>query len=349
MACKKYSLSVKRQRDWSMLLTMCTSRVLPNTWRYNWCWRRAFYLLVNFCLESHKNTQKSILNNQLYPTGIGPTCIDGSEHSWMMKERFFFFNCNQWKRPVDRYQCTQNTQPLFSFYLSGVVEHRLDKAPAHNVSCSIFHFSLSQCLPFYRICCEGYPTNVCEWIFWYKSVFFLALTCQNISNRCQRCRRWSTTGAILLRSTGSPQRTATYSDFIGSHMVLIFNIHPIYAFFSLSLKTELSFFLLYFLFMFIIILFHHLLHFLLDQVAGEPPQLARWFTSNIVSLAPRLFGSLVGWLYRLQFTDQNILMIENTRTPWKIFGFPSGGRRLRCVDGQQQRELLFKVVKQMPP
>ena len=73
--------------------------------------------------------------------------------------------------------------------------------------------------------------------------------------------------------------------------------------------------------------------------------LAQWFTSNIVSLAPQLFGSLVGWLYRLQFTNQNILMIENTRTPWKIFGFPFGGRRLWCVDGQQQRELLFKVVK----
>ena len=39
---------------------------------------------------------------------------------------------------------------------------------------------------------------------------------------------------------------------------------------------------------------HYLLHFLLDQVAGEPPHLAQWFTSNIVSLAPQLFGSLVG-------------------------------------------------------
>ena len=159
---------MKRHRDRSMLLTMCTGRVLSNTWRYKWCLRTGFYLLFNICVwritkNSHKSIQSIISSwNWTY------MCW------WLralMKERFFIFNCNQWKRPVDRYLCTQNTQPLFSFYLSGVVEHRLDKAPAHNVSRSIFHFSLSQCLPFYRICCEGYPTNVCEWIFWYKSVF----------------------------------------------------------------------------------------------------------------------------------------------------------------------------------
>ena len=63
------------------------------------------------------------------------------------------------------------------------------------------------------------------------------LKIHSVSNRCQRCLRWSTTGVILLSSTGSPRRTATYSDFIGSHMVFICNIHPIYAFFFIILKN----------------------------------------------------------------------------------------------------------------
>ena len=32
------------------------------------------------CLENHKKTAINLFN-QLYPAGIGPTCVDGSEHS----------------------------------------------------------------------------------------------------------------------------------------------------------------------------------------------------------------------------------------------------------------------------